>query len=222
MSPARVSRSSSSTSPRGTVKQEFSPDADPLDDAEPGSSFAGIRYAPDGSRLYAADAGGAIAVADVAADGTLTLNKRVALPPANGAATARPGGLALTDDGSTLLVALNMNNTLGVIDLTSGQLTDEIPVGNAPFTVAVAGRKAYVSNQGGRPADAVDLTNDSGGTRIVVRSVDRRRGDGDRLGRRPRRRGGGGDDPGRAPPDRAAARTSSTSSSPTRTATASR
>ena len=153
------------------VKQTFNPDDNLADDAEPGASFAGLIYAPDGKRLYASDASGAVTVADVADNGTLSLAARILLPPAKDRETSRPGGLALGDDGRTLYVALNMNNTLGVVDLSTMTLSGEIPVGNAPFGVVITGRKAYVSNEGGRPADDVDGTNDSGGTDIVADPV---------------------------------------------------
>ena len=152
----------------GTVRQAFTPDADTADEETPGASFAGIVYSADGATLYAADATGALTIADVAADGALTLAERIALPATGDAATSRPGGLALAEDGQTLYIALNMNNTLGVVDLAGRRLAAEIPVGNAPAAVALSGGKAYVANQGGRPADEVDRTNDSGGTDIVA------------------------------------------------------
>lgn len=144
---------------RGAVLQEFSSDQDPADEEDVGASFAGL--------LYASDAGGAIAIADVAADGTLTLVERVALP-ADPDATAHPAGMALSEDGTTLYVALNSKNTLGVFDLASRTLTAEIPVGNAPHGVVRIGTKLYVSHEGGRPAQPGDFTNDSAGTEIVA------------------------------------------------------
>ena len=67
-------------------------------------------------------------------------------------------------------MALNAANTLGVIDLTASpaKLIAQIPVGNAPNSVVIQGKYAYVSNEGGRPATSEDFTNDSDGTPIVV------------------------------------------------------
>jgi YVTN family beta-propeller protein len=45
-------------------------------------------------------------------------------------------GMALSPDGSKLYVALNGANTLGVIDTSTNQLVQQIPVGNAPRQVA--------------------------------------------------------------------------------------
>ena len=87
---------------------------------------------------------------------------------ANGAEL--PSGMALSPDGSKLYVALNGANKLGVIDTANDTVLDEIPVGNAPRQVELAdnGTVAYVSNEGGRPANSSDTcTNLSDGTPIV-------------------------------------------------------
>jgi YVTN family beta-propeller protein len=67
-------------------------------------------------------------------------------------------------------VALNAANTLGVIDLAASpaKLVAQIPVGNAPNSVVIHGKFAYVSNEGGRPATSGDFTNNSDGTPIVA------------------------------------------------------
>ena len=80
-----------------------------------------------------------------------------------------PAGMALSSDGSKLYVALNGSNALGVIDTSTDQLLDQIPVGNAPRQVVISpdGSTAYVSNEGGRPANSTDFTNLSDGTPIV-------------------------------------------------------
>ena len=140
----------------GTAKQEF-------DAAGPNVSFGGILYSKDGKTLYASQADGNLVIAKVAGDGTITLDQKVKLPPGKipypgTEFNPYPGGLALSDDGKTLYICLNRNNTLGVFDLGSRALVKEIPVGNAPTNVVVGGDKAYVSNRGGRPADEGDFT----------------------------------------------------------------
>jgi YVTN family beta-propeller protein len=141
----------------GKLKQEFNP-------ANGGASFDGITYSKDGSKLFASDASGKLVIANVAADGTLSLDASISLPDNK----SYPGGLALSEDGQTLYIALSGKNSLGVFNLASRQLVNEIPVGNAPHAVLVAGHKAYVSNQGGRKAVEGDFTNDSFGTPIVA------------------------------------------------------
>ena len=49
-----------------------------------------------------------------------------------------------------MLAVLNMKNSLAEIDLATGKVKREIPVGNAPYDVVVIGRTAYVSNWAGR------------------------------------------------------------------------
>jgi YVTN family beta-propeller protein len=84
-----------------------------------------------------------------------------------------PSGMALSPDGSKLYVALNGADSLGVIDTATDTLLSQIKVGNAPRQVAVSadGNTAYVSNEGGRPANTTDFTNLSDGTPIVSSPV---------------------------------------------------
>jgi YVTN family beta-propeller protein len=111
-------------------------------------AFDGLIYSKDGSKLYASDDNALIDVMNVAADGTVTSAGQVTLPLDGFQST--PTVLTFSDDGSKLYVALNFDNELGVIDVQSQQLVGQIPVGNAPFGVAINGNVAYVSNQGGR------------------------------------------------------------------------
>lgn len=153
----------------GVVKQIFKA-------AENSASFTGILYAKDGTKLYASQANGKLIVATVADDGMITLDRLLDTPSrkdddtggALALSNAYPGGLALSEDGETLYVALNRNNTLGVLDVESGEFTSEINVGNAPHDVIVVGDTAYVSNRGGRPAKPGDFTVESSDTPIVA------------------------------------------------------
>jgi len=151
-----------------TVKQEFTA-------AGGSASFTGIIYSQDSRKVYASQATGRLVVADVAPNGTLTLNRFITTLPTNTASfpgredgDPYPGGLALSDDGNILYVVLNRNNSLAALDLRSDRVVAEIPVGNAPHAVVVSGDRAYVSNQGGRRARGSDFTNDSSGTPIVA------------------------------------------------------
>ena len=141
-------------------------------------SFTGITYSADGSKLLFSQDNNFVAVANVdPVTGELTPSASVAVPspPANpnlyNATSANPGGVADIDN-SVGLVALNANNTLGVINLTNDTLVSQIPVGNAPNSVVVKGNYAYVSDEGGRPATGSDFTNLSDGTPIVVDKTD--------------------------------------------------
>ena len=122
-----------------------------------------------------------------------------------------------------LYVALNGANTLGVIDITTNTLIKQIPVGNAPRQVVLVGNgKLFVSNEGGRPPVAGDVTNLTDNTPRRRRQGDRRRDHRHRVRGRSRCRHPDRDDHGRARPDRALPSPASRCSSPTPTATASR
>ena len=141
-------------------------------------SFTGITYSADGTKLFFSQDDNHVVIANVNPDtGFLTNGRSVDLPqpPAAGrhyhnAKSINPGGIAVSQDGRRAYVALNAANTLGVIDLTASptRLIAQIPVGNVPNSVAIHGKYAYVSNEGGRPASSEDFTNDSDGTPIVV------------------------------------------------------
>ena len=130
------------------------------------ASFAGLTYSANGNELYASSANGKLIRASVAADGTIASAHTIALTGAKNP-NPYPGGIAPSADGRSLYVALSQDNTLGVVDLASETLTGEIPVGNAPHAVVVKDGKAYVTDQGGRPAEPGDVTNNSAGTPVV-------------------------------------------------------
>ncbi|MDQ6775034.1 MAG: bifunctional YncE family protein/alkaline phosphatase family protein [Actinomycetota bacterium] len=124
----------------------------------------GPLYSADGKTLWFPQSADLIRFT-VNADGTVSSPVVIPLKGPNGAAL--PSGMALSSDGATLYVALNGNNTLGLIDTSTNKLVKEIPVGNAPRQVVIDGSTAYVSNEGGRPANTADFTNLSDGTPIV-------------------------------------------------------
>ena len=143
----------------GTVKQQFTT-------GDRSGSYDGVIYSADGKHLYFSQDNAKISVASVADDGTLTLDGQITLPQPGG--KINNGGLALSGDGQTLYVVLNMSNSLGVIDLATGKMTGQIAVGNAPHSVAIVGDLAYVSNEGGRAPKQGEYTDASAGTPIVA------------------------------------------------------
>ena len=96
------------------------------------------------------------------------------LPRANalGRKEEIPAGLTLSHDGKRLYVVFNLSNQLGEFDIASGKLLRTFAVGVAPYDVVLAGRKAYVSNWGGRRPKPGDLTDLAGrGTKVKVDPV---------------------------------------------------
>jgi YVTN family beta-propeller protein len=128
-------------------------------------SDGGIIYSPDGKYLWAANPT-SLRRFTVNPDGTVGSPITVSLPGVSGR-SAVPADLAWAPDGH-LLVTLDANNTLGVVDTMTNTLVNQIPVGNVPYKIAVIDGKAYVSNLGGRPAQAGDKTDNSYGTPIVT------------------------------------------------------
>ncbi len=138
-------------------------------------SYGGIAYSADGKYLFFSQDSSFLTVAKVDPDGLLSEFKRVSLPPDTSIhlyspSTAYPGGVAVSADGSTAYVLLNQNNTLGVIDMTTSMpvLTKQIRVGNVPNSIVISHGLAYISNEGGRIANAGDYTDLSAGTSIVT------------------------------------------------------
>ena len=127
-------------------------------------SFTGLIFSPDGRRIYLANVNGNVKVFDVGADGKISGRFTMLLPEGSGAGRRAeiPAGLALSADGKKLYVALNFSNRLAEMDTATGKLLRVWEVGIAPFDVAVAGEKVYVSNWGGRRPDSNSLTGPAG------------------------------------------------------------
>ena len=128
----------------------------------------GILYSPDGKTLWVSELKDVLRF-EVGSEGTIAdPTSPVKIPLSSSAPSgALADGLALSPDGSKLYVALNGNNALGVIETSTNTLVREIPVGNAPREVVIAGTRAFVSDQGGRRPVPGDTTNASDGTAIV-------------------------------------------------------
>ncbi|HEY3862082.1 MAG TPA: bifunctional YncE family protein/alkaline phosphatase family protein [Verrucomicrobiae bacterium] len=139
-------------------------------------SYTGLAFSPDGRRLFLANVNGDVKVFSVAADDKVAPLLSFPLPPANapGRVNDIPAGLAVSRDGKKLYVALNVGNRLAELDAATGELLRSWDAGVAPFGVALVGRKAYVSNWGGRRPDAQSLSGPigrNGVARVDARSV---------------------------------------------------
>ncbi|HEX6453626.1 MAG TPA: bifunctional YncE family protein/alkaline phosphatase family protein [Trebonia sp.] len=131
-----------------------------------GQGVAAPVYSPDGTALYAATLNSVLKYT-VGSNGLVTNPTDptvISLPSGS-----FPYGLAVSSDSSTVYAALNGTNKVGVINAAAGTLTTSIPVGNAPSSIAVVGNQLFVSNRGGRTAQAGDTTDSSDGTPIVVK-----------------------------------------------------
>ena len=165
--------------------------------ADAQGSYNGIAYSPDGKHLMFSQDSSNVTIANVTAEGLLTDGSQVKVAPNNAfiqcfpnsppaayanpcgtfytPSTAYPGGLAISEDGTSAYALLNQNNTLAKIDLTAKTPIEgtEIRVGNAPHSIVLSpnGTTAYVSNEGGRAATNADFQINSAGTEIVANPV---------------------------------------------------
>lgn len=133
-------------------------------------STHGIVVTRDGSRVFVTTSQNTLWEAKREDAGKLAWGRKITLPGPAGTGNSHPGGLALSPDEKWAYVCLSRNNSLGIVDLASGQLTKELPVGIAPFDVALMadGKTAFVSNWGGRHPKAGEKTAKSSGTDTLV------------------------------------------------------
>ena len=157
------------------------------------TAYAGIAFAPDGHRFYVGTGGGdsvltyALGNAGWAASGpAIRLGHSNGIGNRQGPSTA---GLAVSPDGTTLLVANAYNDSISRIDLARGALAAELDLrpgiagparagvagGETPFWVAVDARgTAYVSSQRDREIDVIAGTVPKVIARIPVRGTPNR------------------------------------------------
>ena len=132
-------------------------------------SFTGLIFSPDGKRIFLSNVNGSIKVFTVDDDGKLAPSHSLPLPKANAPRRKQeiPAGLALSADATKLYVCGNLSNTLLELDAATGKVLRTFDVGVAPYDVVLAGKKAYVSNWGGRRPGKDDLTGPAGRGTVV-------------------------------------------------------
>ena len=125
----------------------------------------GPLYSPDGTLLWMPNATG-LTRFPVNSDGTLGTGTRVAIPASATGQQALTGGMTYSPDGSTLYAALNGQNTVVAIDPATGVIKQTWAAGIAPRQLRFVGTKLYVSDEGGRQANAGEPTMGSYGTQV--------------------------------------------------------
>jgi DNA-binding beta-propeller fold protein YncE len=139
-------------------------------------SFTGLKFSPDGSRIYLSNVNGDIKVFTVGKGEKISPLSSIALPnvKAFDRTNEIPAGIAVSRDGKKIYVAGNLSNRLLELDAASGNVLRTWSVGVAPFDVVICKNKIYVSNWGGRQPDANSATGPAGeGTlvRVDARSI---------------------------------------------------
>lgn len=140
-------------------------------DKDYGGSMHGIAVSRDGRKAWLTTAQDRLYEAQRGGDGRWSWRRWIALPGPEGEKKASHAcGIALSADERFAYVCLSRNNALGVVDLEAGKLLRTIDVGVAPYDVLLVdeGRRALVSNWGGRRATSDDRTAPSSGTPVVV------------------------------------------------------
>jgi YVTN family beta-propeller protein len=174
----------------GVVLQNYIP----FSGTDPHGSYKGIAYSADGKHLVFSQDSSHVTIANVNAEGLLTDDAVVSVPPNNTfidcfpnsppaayanpcgsfytGSTSYPGDLAISKDGQSAYALLNQNDTLTKINLVATPPVQgtQIRVGNAPHSIVIdsGGTTAYVSNEGGRAATEADFQINSAGTEIVA------------------------------------------------------
>ena len=134
-----------------------------------GAGYRGILWSPDGARLFVSQADGI--VQELKLQGLrLALGPAIRVTPEGTKGNPRPGGMAITQDGAHLFVALADRNAVSEIDLSTYQWVREYPVQNLPFEVKLSQdeKTLIVTNWGGREVTEADEQGKSGGALIVV------------------------------------------------------
>jgi DNA-binding beta-propeller fold protein YncE len=152
------------------------------------NAHIGLLFAPDGNTLYAAGGSDDVVYVYTRKAGTWVAATPIALNHGGKGIGIRvqpnTGGIGLSADGKTLVVANNYNDSISVIDTTAGTVRYEHDLrpffagnegtsagvgGTYPFAVAVKGNEtAYVSSARDREIVAVDISRPAAG-RLVTR-----------------------------------------------------
>src|SRR5206468_9243286 len=127
------------------------------------TSFAGLVFTPDGQKVLAAELGKTDSL--IAADPVTGEIGTVA----SFAGGSLPAGVAVSQRGDRIYVALNGRDSVAAIDGASGTILTA-STGVAPFGIALTpdGGRLFVSNWGGRQPSRSEMTAASGPSRVLV------------------------------------------------------
>jgi YVTN family beta-propeller protein len=133
------------------------------------ASYAGIAFRPGDREIWASEATrngpDSIVIVPVDDAGKTSAPVRISLT-----GHPVPTGIAFSADGAIAYVAFSRDNTVAVIDAVARKVTTTVPVGVAPFSVAVAKKTGtiFVTNRGGRRPTAQATTAPSSGTDVLT------------------------------------------------------
>ena len=132
-----------------------------------GSSFNGIGWNSSDNKFWVTDSRGFLRSTKMDKNGLFAWEDEIKLPGFD-KQSSYPGGFAIDKVKGIIYVALNRNNTIGIVNLNTKRLEKQITVGVAPYAVVIKMDKAYVTNWGGRRPDSNDMTHASSGSPVVI------------------------------------------------------
>src|SRR5919109_1368855 len=149
------------------------------------NAHVGLVWAPDGNTLYATGGSDDAVYAYTKSGGAWAQSAKIALGH-NGKGVGldvqpNAGGLAISTDGKTLVVANNYNDSISVIDTASGKVRYEYDLrpfatsgapdgtkgGTFPFAVVLDGSVAYVGADRDREVIAVNVASPTAGSLVA-------------------------------------------------------
>lgn len=133
------------------------------------AGYRGVAWAPDGERVFVSTATGAVQEISKRT-GAWRADRQFEIRRPGTRGNPRPGGIAITADGSTLFVAAMDRNAIVQIDIASGKWIREYKTQNLPFEVKLTRdeKDLVVTNWGGRQVEDKDDTGMTGNAVIVV------------------------------------------------------
>src|SRR5258706_3117276 len=116
------------------------------------AAFVGMTFSPDGKSLYVSGGNEDVVYRYAWSNGRATAADTIELAKkaANRPGTRYPAGLGVSMDGKKLYVAENLADSVAVVDIASGKVTQRFATERYPYGVAVAkDGSVYVSAWGG-------------------------------------------------------------------------
>lgn len=132
-----------------------------------GCTFKGIGWSSDDKKVWITDEKGFLRSAKMNEKGLFAWDNQILLP-GNDKDGSYPGGFAIDEKQGVIYVTLNRNNTVGLVNMNTGKLEAQIPVGIAPYSIVIKNNKAYVTNWGGRLPVASDMSAPSSRSKVVI------------------------------------------------------
>ena len=122
-----------------------------VQEVEQPSAFVGLAFAPDGHTLYSSGGNQDVVYRYRWEGGRLSLRDSLVLAvKRRPSGTRYAAGLAVSPDGRTLYVAENIADSVAVVDVATGTVTQRLPTERYPYdVVADANGNVYVSAWGG-------------------------------------------------------------------------